>query len=67
MMHLSNHIGQRTTPSTVAFTDSAQRLVGIPAKRQVREQSIVENVFLWQQRNIVIARQIVAFLQPQFL
>ena len=28
-------IGQRTTPSTVAFTDDAQRLVGVPAKRQV--------------------------------
>jgi len=27
------HVGQRTTPSTVAFTDDAQRLVGIPAKR----------------------------------
>ena len=27
-------IGQRTTPSTVAFTDDGQRLVGIPAKRQ---------------------------------
>ena len=25
----------RTTPSTVAFTDDGQRLVGIPAKRQV--------------------------------
>jgi molecular chaperone DnaK (HSP70) len=28
-------LGQRTTPSTVAFTDDGQRLVGIPAKRQV--------------------------------
>jgi len=27
-------LGQRTTPSTVAFTDDGQRLVGIPAKRQ---------------------------------
>lgn len=25
----------RTTPSTVAFTEDGQRLVGIPAKRQV--------------------------------
>jgi len=29
-----SHLGQRTTPSTVAFTDDGQRLVGIPAKRQ---------------------------------
>ena len=27
-------LGQRTTPSTVAFADNDQRLVGIPAKRQ---------------------------------
>ena len=27
-------IGQRTTPSVIAFTDDKQRLVGIPAKRQ---------------------------------
>ena len=39
------HVGQRTTPLTVAFTDDAQRLVGIPAKRQVSEQSILENNF----------------------
>lgn len=32
---LFQNIGQRTTPSTVAFTDDGQRLVGIPAKRQV--------------------------------
>lgn len=29
-------LGVRTTPSTVAFTEDGQRLVGIPAKRQVR-------------------------------
>jgi molecular chaperone DnaK (HSP70) len=28
-------IGQRTTPSVVAFADNEQRLVGVPAKRQV--------------------------------
>ena len=28
-------LGVRTTPSTVAFTEDGQRLVGIPAKRQV--------------------------------
>jgi len=34
-LRLTNYIsGQRTTPSTVAFTDDGQRLVGIPAKRQ---------------------------------
>lgn len=27
-------LGQRTTPSTVAFTEDGQRLVGVPAKRQ---------------------------------
>jgi len=31
---IENAEGQRTTPSTVAFTDDGQRLVGIPAKRQ---------------------------------
>ena len=36
--------GARTTPSTVAFTDDAQRLVGIPAKRQVSSNQFKENV-----------------------
>jgi len=31
---IENSEGQRTTPSTVAFTDDGQRLVGVPAKRQ---------------------------------
>jgi len=31
---IENAEGQRTTPSTVAFTDDGQRLIGIPAKRQ---------------------------------
>jgi len=31
---IENAEGQRTTPSTFAFTDDGQRLVGIPAKRQ---------------------------------
>jgi len=31
---IENAEGERTTPSTVAFTDDGQRLVGVPAKRQ---------------------------------
>lgn len=31
---IENAEGQRTTPSVVAFTDKAERLVGLPAKRQ---------------------------------
>lgn len=32
---IENAEGVRTTPSIVAFTDDGQRLVGLPAKRQV--------------------------------
>jgi molecular chaperone DnaK len=32
---IENSEGVRTTPSTVAFTNDKQRLVGAPAKRQV--------------------------------
>lgn len=32
---IENAEGQRTTPSVVAFTDKGERLVGLPAKRQV--------------------------------
>ena len=31
---ISNSEGQRTTPSVVAFTQTGERLVGDPAKRQ---------------------------------
>jgi molecular chaperone DnaK len=34
---IENAEGMRTTPSVVAFTDDGQRLVGQPAKRQVRD------------------------------
>ncbi len=36
---IENAEGQRTTPSVVAFTDKGERLVGLPAKRQVRQQA----------------------------
>lgn len=37
---IENAEGQRTTPSVVAFTDKGERLVGVPAKRQVRGQAL---------------------------
>lgn len=33
---IENAEGARTTPSVIAFTDKGERLVGLPAKRQVR-------------------------------
>ena len=38
---LENAEGSRTTPSVVAFTPDGERLVGTPAKRQVKYISIV--------------------------
>lgn len=35
---IENAEGQRTTPSVVAFTDKGERLVGLPAKRQVSDR-----------------------------
>lgn len=32
---IENSEGARTTPSVVGFTEDGQRLVGLPAKRQV--------------------------------
>lgn len=33
---IENAEGARTTPSMIAFTDKGEKLVGMPAKRQVR-------------------------------
>ena len=38
---LENAEGSRTTPSVVAFTPDGERLVGTPAKRQVKYIFIV--------------------------
>ncbi len=37
---IENAEGARTTPSMVAFTDKGERLVGMPAKRQVCPQAV---------------------------
>jgi len=37
---IENAEGMRTTPSVVAFTNDGQRLVGVPAKRQVTPLSL---------------------------
>jgi len=50
---IENAEGQRTTPSVIAFTDKGERLVGVPAKRQVRcrrlggRGAVVERVSCW--------------------
>jgi molecular chaperone DnaK (HSP70) len=41
---IENAEGARTTPSIVAFTDKGERLVGLPAKRQVREHCMQGNL-----------------------
>lgn len=38
---IENAEGQRTTPSVVAFTDKGERLVGLPAKRQVHFHALL--------------------------
>ena len=35
---IENAEGLRTTPSVVAFTEDGQRVVGTPAKRQVKKK-----------------------------
>ena len=42
---IENAEGMRTTPSVVAFTDDGQRLVGQPAKRQVRKLKFIILLF----------------------
>jgi hypothetical protein len=45
---IENAEGMRTTPSIVAFTDKGERLVGLPAKRQVcRGHELVKPPAQW--------------------
>lgn len=41
---IENSEGGRTTPSVVAFTKDGERLVGLPAKRQVRDLVRLRNL-----------------------
>ena len=43
---IENAEGARTTPSYVAFTDKGERLVGLPAKRQVSKQHCMRSCML---------------------
>ena len=42
---IENSEGGRTTPSVVAFTKDGERLVGLPAKRQVRNSFFFKKIF----------------------
>jgi molecular chaperone DnaK len=43
---IENSEGSRTTPSVVAITESGEKLVGAPAKRQVRIKKKAKNFSL---------------------
>ena len=43
---IENSEGSRTTPSVIAITPDGERLVGAPAKRQVRESGHMVDKFL---------------------